>query len=120
MILVDTSVWIDHLRKTDNDLVAHLELGSITCHPFIIGELAVGNLKNRSEILALFQSLPSTPVVESQEYLEFVETRKLMGKGLGFVDIHILASALLSGISLWTGDKRLEKAAHDLGVSYTR
>jgi predicted nucleic acid-binding protein len=120
MVLVDTNIWINHFRKSDSDLQAVLNLGSVFCHPFVIGELAAGNLKNRVEILGLFQSLPSTPVVEPSEYLAFVEARKLMGKGLGFVDIHILASAVLSGIPLWTGDKRLAKAADVLGIAYKR
>ena len=120
MVLVDTNIWINHFRKTDPGLVRNLNQGSVACHPFIIGELAAGNLKNRTEILVLFQSLPATPVVEPVEYLEFVATRKLMGKGLGFVDIHLLASAVLSGIPLWTGDKRLAKSADDLGVGYQR
>ena len=120
MVLVDTNIWINHFRKKDADLVAFLNVGSVVCHPFIIGELAAGNLTNRIEILNLFQSLPSTPVVEPSEYLEFVDSRKLMGKGLGFVDIHILASAILSGVPLWTSDKRLAKAAEDLGIAYTR
>jgi predicted nucleic acid-binding protein len=118
MVLVDTNIWIGHFRGLNKDLVPLLNVGSVACHEFIIGELAAGNLKNRTEILSLFQSLPSTPVVESHEYLEFVESRKLMGKGLGFVDIHILASAVLSGLPLWTEDKRLAKAADDLGVAY--
>jgi len=120
MVLVDINIWINHFRKMDQDLVQNLNLGAVASHPFIIGELAAGNLKNRAEILILFQSLPATPVIEQDEYLEFVATRKLMGKGLGFVDIHILASAVLSGIPLWTGDKRLAKSAADLGVAYQR
>jgi predicted nucleic acid-binding protein len=120
MVLVDTNIWIDHFLGINKDIVTLLNLGSVACHPFIIGELAAGNLKNRVEILSLFQALPSTPVVEFYEYLEFVESRKLMGQGLGFVDIHILASAVLSGLPLWTGDKRLAEAASDLGVSYKK
>ncbi|MBU8869796.1 MAG: type II toxin-antitoxin system VapC family toxin [Gemmatimonadales bacterium] len=120
MVLVDTNIWINHFRKSNQDLVRNLNQGSVACHPFIIGELAAGNLKNRIEILDLFQSLPATPVVEPDEYLEFVSSRKLMGKGLGFVDIHILASAVLSGIPLWTGDKRLASSADDLGIAYKR
>ncbi len=120
MVLVDTNIWINHFRKTDKNLVAVLNLGSVACHPFIIGELAAGNLKNRVEILSLFKSLPPTPVVEPDEYLAFVESQQLMGKGLGFVDIHILASAVLSGVPLWTGDKRLAKCADDLGIAYKR
>jgi predicted nucleic acid-binding protein len=120
MVLVDTNIWINHFRKTELGLVALLNTGSVVCHPFIIGELAAGNLKNRDEILGLFQALPSAPVVELEEYLEFVGTRKLMGKGLGFVDLHLLASAVLSGIPLWTGDQRLAKSAEGLGVVYKR
>ncbi len=120
MVLVDTNIWINHFRKTEQGLLALLNTGSVVCHPFIIGELAAGNLKNRGEILSLFQALPAAPVVEPEEYLEFVETRKLMGKGLGFVDLHLLASAVMSGIPLWTGDRRLAKGADDLGVAYKR
>ena len=120
MVLVDTNIWINHFRKSDSALVDLLNHGSVACHPFIIGELACGNLKNRKEILSLFRSLPSTIVVEDGEFMAFVESRKLMGKGLSFVDIHILASAVLAGVALWTGDKRLAQAATDLGVSYKR
>jgi len=120
MVLVDTNIWINHFRKSASALVDLLNQGSVACHPFVIGELACGNLKNRKEILSLFQSLPSAIVVEDNEVLEFVESRKLMGKGLGLVDIHILASAVLSDVPLWTGDKRLAQAAADLGVSYKR
>ena len=120
MVLVDTNIWINHFRKTNSVLVDLLNQWSVACHPFIIGEMACGNLKNRKEILSLFQALPSTIVVEDDEILEFVESRKLMGKGLGLVDIHILASAVLSGVVLWTGDKRLAQAAEDLGVSDKR
>ena len=120
MVLVDTNIWINHFRKTEPGLVALLNSGSVVCHPFIIGELAAGNLKNRAEILSLFQAMPSAPMIEPEEYLEFVEVRNLMGKGLSFVDIHLLASAVLSGVPFWTGDKRLSKAANELGVPYKR
>ena len=120
MILVDTNVWINHFRKTDAELVANLNTGSVACHPFIIGELACGNLKNRGEILELFQSLPSSPTVESDELLTFIESNSLMGKGLGYVDIHLLASAVLAGIALWTNDRKLRRASQDLGISHKR
>jgi hypothetical protein len=118
MILVDTSVWINHFRRTNTELAANLNTGSVACHPFIVGELACGNLKNREEVLELFQSLPSSPTVESDEVLTFIETNSLMGKGLGYVDVHLLASALLAGIALWTSDRRLRKASQELGISY--
>ena len=120
MILVDTNVWINHFKKSHAELVANLNVGCVACHPFIIGELACGNLKDRDEILGLFQSLPSAPVLEPEEILAFIEANKLMGKGLGYVDLHLLAATVLEGIKLWTEDKRLKKAAKDLGVSYKR
>ena len=120
MVLVDTNVWIKHFRRSDEELIANLNTGSVVCHPYIIGELACGNLKNRREILSLFQSLPSAPLVEPDELLAFIESRKLMGKGLGYVDIHLLASAVLAGIVLWTEDKPLMRAARYLKISYKR
>lgn len=120
MILVDTSVWVQHFRKADAELVATLNEGRVVCHPFIIGELACGNLKDRDEILGLFQALPATPVLEPEEVLTFIEARKLMGQWLGYTDVHLLAAAVLEGITLWTEDKRLQKAATALGVGYER
>ena len=120
MVLVDTNIWINHLRKSEQGLVALLNTGSVVCHPFIIGELAAGNLKNRVEILSLFKALPSVQVVESHELLDFIDSRKLMGKGLSFVDLHLLASAVLARVPLWTGDKRLSNAAKELGVDFKR
>ena len=120
MILVDTSVWINHLKKSNDELVAHLNVGSVACHTFIIGELACGNLSNHHEIFSLLHVIPATPVVEPSELLDFIETRGLMGKGLGYVDMHLLASAVLSGVRLWTADRRLREAARGLGVAYGR
>jgi len=120
MVLVDTSIWIDHFRKTEPGLVALLNTGSVVCHPFIIGELAAGNLKNRAAVLGLFQALPTVQVVESHELLDFIDSRGLMGKGLGLVDLHLLASAVLARVPLWTGDKRLAVAAEGLGVGFER
>jgi predicted nucleic acid-binding protein len=117
MVLVDTSVWVNHFRMSDPNLVASLDTGTVVCHPFIIGELACGNLGNRQQILKLFRSLPSAPVVEPNELLEFIESRKLMGRGLGYIDVHLLASAILAGVTLWTDDKRLRAAAKELDVS---
>ncbi|WP_459939332.1 type II toxin-antitoxin system VapC family toxin [Desulfonatronum parangueonense] len=118
MILVDTSVWIHHFRKKDLELVDHLHTGSVACHPFIIGELACGNFGNRSEILMLLRALPPTPVLEPSEILYFIEKNSLMGRGLGYVDIHLLASAILGNVVLWTADRRLREAATELGLSF--
>jgi len=118
MILVDTSVWIKHLRESDTELVEQLRIGFVACHPFIIGELACGSLGNREEILRLLQALPSAPIVEPAEILHFIESNALMGHGLGYVDIHLLSSAILGNVALWTLDRRLQEAAAELQVSY--
>ncbi len=120
MILADTNVWIGHFRESDAELVSQLNIGFVACHPFIIGELACGNLGNRAEILMLLQALPSSPVVEATEILGFIENNSLMGRGLGYVDIHLLASAIKGNVVLWTYDRRLNNAAIELGVSYLR
>jgi predicted nucleic acid-binding protein len=117
-VLVDTSVWIAHLRKGEAGLVKLLEEEVVLCHPFIIGELACGNLKNRQEILSLLQSLPQTPQAENDEALHFIERNGLMGKGLGWVDVHLLASALLVEARLWTLDKALQKASQEMKISF--
>lgn len=88
------------------------------CHPFIIGELACGNLKNRNEILSLLRSLPLAPTIEFDEFIFFIERNRLMGTGIGFVDVHLLASAKLIEIPLWTADKRLKSAATKLYLAY--
>jgi hypothetical protein len=118
MILVDTSVWIEHLRSGTIGLETVLDEGNVTCHPLIIGELACGNLKNRTEILTLLKSLPLASRANDDEALKFVEDRKLMGKGLGYIDIHLLMSALLNKIPLWTLDKRLHELATSLLPSH--
>jgi len=120
MVLVDTSVWINHLRDGDRHLEKLLFDGDVVCHTNIIGELACGNLRNREEILSLLQSLPVTPIVEFQEFLYFIEQHKLNGRGVGFVDIHLLASAQLGQVPLWTTDKRLKVAATDLNLNYKK
>lgn len=119
MVLVDTSVWVIHLREGDDRMAGLLNEGLVCCHPFVIGELACGNLKNRSEILSLLQALPSTETANHEEILAFIENNGLMGKGLGYVDVHLLGSALLSDVALWTADRRLGKAASELGVCYS-
>ena len=118
MILVDTSVWINHFRKASPKLIALLENGEVGCHEFIIGELACGNLKNRQQILSLLQALPKTQTLELNEYLYFIETHDLIGKGIGFVDVHLLASAQLAGVPLWSTDKNLNANAKELHLAY--
>jgi predicted nucleic acid-binding protein len=118
MVLVDTSVWVNHLRMGDIQLEELLHDGKVVCHPFVIGELACGNIKNRSEILALLQALPKAPTIVLAEYLYFIEQNHLSGTGIGFVDVHLLASSKLSGIPLWTNDKRLKETALKLKVFY--
>lgn len=118
MVLVDTSIWVSHLRETNDDLVELLNDGEVVCHPFIIGELACGNLKNRAGIIALLEALPAALVVDHEELLSFIEARKVMGKGLGYIDVHLLAAAILTGVSLWTLDKKLEKVAGELQCRY--
>jgi predicted nucleic acid-binding protein len=118
MVLVDTSVWVKHLRDGEPVLEELLKDGHVMCHPFIVGELACGNLKRRDEILALLQAFPTAVSAEHGEVLRFIEDNRLMAKGLGFVDMHLLASALLSGLQLWTLDKRLQQVALQLGLAF--
>lgn len=117
MVLVDTSVWVAHLRQGAIGLEALLSEGRVVCQPFIIGELACGNLQNRSDILSLLQALPGAVVAEHNEVMQFIENHRLMGKGLGYVDVHLLASAKLTGVTLWTLDKRLREVAVNLGLT---
>ena len=115
MILVDTPVWIDHLRKGSAELSAALENGEVIVHPFVIGELACGNLKNRNEVLALLAALPRVPIATDEEVLLFIEQRRLMGRGIGYVDAHLLASVALSQEGrLRTHDQRLRAVAAEL------
>jgi len=118
MILVDTSVWIDHLSQSDEDLKELLLSNQVCIHPFIFGELSCGNLKNRKEVLSLLRSLRSIGLVLDEEVLILIEERKLFGKGLGFIDIHLLASALIHHVPIWTRDKSLRMVAGKLGISY--
>jgi predicted nucleic acid-binding protein len=119
MVLVDTSIWIDHLKKGNAPLEKLLLDMAVVCHPFIIGELACGNLKNRNEILSLLHSLPVAPILEHNEILYFIESKKLMGIRIGLIDVHLLASAHLAQAPLWTIDKKLLSASNALGISFT-
>lgn len=114
MILVDTSVWIDHLRAGDSALADALESGQVLMHPFVLGELACGTLKKRAEILRLLGDLPAARTATDAEALSFIERHALMGRAIGYIDVHLLASAALEDARLWTRDKRLAKVAADL------
>jgi predicted nucleic acid-binding protein len=117
MILVDTSVWVDHLRKGNDRLGALLLDEQVLGHPFVIGELACGSLKNRQEILHLLRALPASRLAEHDEVLRLLESHRLLGRGIGWIDAHLLASALLSRCSLWTFDKRLHAIARELAIA---
>lgn len=119
MILADTSVWIDHLRDGDDDLAGLLEATSVMMHPFILGEVACGNLVNRAELLKLLSDLPRVSVATDPEVLFFIERQALMGRGIGYIDAHLLAAVSLSPhAKLWTRDKRLEGIADNLSLAY--
>ena len=114
MILVDTSIWVNHLRNGSSRLEALLQENQVLTHPWVIGELVCGKLKNRSEILKLLQTLPNAEVPEQHEVLHLLESHKIFGLGLGWVDVNLLASAQLTGCVLWTADVALQKSANKL------
>jgi len=119
LILVDTSVWIDHFRKRELALERLLEAGRVFIHPFIIGELACGNIKHRETILSLLKDLPAATLATHDETLLYIEKNALMGRGIGYIDIHLLASVALSdGRGLWTRDKRLHIVAEHMGRAW--
>ena len=116
MILVDTSVWVEHLRHGLPRLATLLQEGEVLIHPWVIGELACGNLRNRQQVLELLQGLPVATVASDAEVLLLIERDRLMGRGIGYVDVHLLASARLSYCRLWTQDRRLAAVAHEQGL----
>lgn len=118
MILVDTSVWVSHLRDGNRELENILDNGLVLCHPLIIGELACGNLKDRAVILSFLQLLPESIEAEHEEVLSLIENNRLMGKGIGYVDVQLIASAMLSGVPIWTLDKKLAQVADSLRIKY--
>ncbi len=120
MVLVDTSVWVLHLREGNIGLERLLNDGDVVRHPFIVGELACGNLKNRIEILSLLQAIPTATEVEHEDVMQFIENHLLMGSGLGYIDMHLLASALLTEVSIWTLDKRLDEISTKLGIGFNK
>jgi predicted nucleic acid-binding protein len=117
MILVDTSVWVDHLRQTDTRLQEALIDQRVLMHPFVLGEIACGNLHIRSSILDELAQLPSAVFVESDEVLSFIEQHRLFGRGIGWIDCHLLASAVLTHCQLWTSDLRLRDMAGRLKLA---
>ena len=118
MILVDTSVWVDHLRAGNRRLQSLLEDAEVLVHPFVIGELACGVLRNREEVLTLLQALPEAQGAQHEEVMRVVERERLYGRGIGWIDVHLLASTLIAGVQLWTADPRLGQMASDLEVAY--
>jgi len=116
MVLADTSVWIDHLRRGDAELVTHLQNSQILCHPYIVCELTLGMLKQRETVLAALRNLPQATLARENEVLEMIERRTLFGHSIGYIDAHLLTSvALTQDTRLWTRDKRLRKIAEQLG-----
>lgn len=120
MILVDTSVWVDYLRIGDETLAQMLIRGQVCIHPMVIGELACGHLQNRNRLINLWQNLPMLTPVSHQEAMFLLESRKLMGRGIGYVDLNLLAASLLSvNSALWTRDKQLARTAEYLGIAFS-
>lgn len=117
MILVDTSVWVEHLRRGLPRLATLLQEGRVLIHSWVIGELACGNLRNRADVLELLQGLPAAVVASDQEVLLMIEQHQLMGRGIGYVDAHLLASTKLSHCQLWTQDRRLAVLAEERGLA---
>lgn len=116
MILVDSSVWIDHWRRGNSRLATALELGRVVAHPFVIGELACGTIPRRLSTLPLLEALPLVLAARHDEVMMLIERHRISGTGLGWVDAHLLASAMLSATPLWTLDRPLRRAAERLDV----
>ena len=118
MILVDTSVWIDHLRSTESQLTTFLSAGSVLMHPMVLGELACGTLPNRVKTLGSMKALPAIGELSHDQVMSRIESRNLMGRGIGFIDAHLICSVLERGATLlWTRDRRLKRVAEDFGVA---
>ena len=117
MILVDTSVWADHLRSSDRDLSELLSSGEILTHRFVIEELACGHLPDRKDFLQMIHKVRQAPIASHQEILELIAIQKLCGTGLGSVDLHLIGSAMLAGAKIWSRDKALAREAAKLGIS---
>lgn len=121
MILVDTSIWIDHFRRSDAELRRIIDEDMLLCHPFVIGELALGSLSGRATVLAFLAAQRQAVVATHDEVLTMIERHRLFGMGIGYTDAHLLASVLLDrGVALWTGDKRLQAASEKAGARLHR
>ena len=118
MILLDSSVWIDHLRKAESAVASLLNEHEVLCHPFVIGEIACGSLARRQLVVKTLSALPKVIVAEHEEVLNYIEAHQLFSLGLSFIDVHLLASCTLSATQIWTRDRRLNEAATSLGLSY--
>ena len=118
MVLVDTSVWVSHLRDGNTEMAVLLNNGKVLCHPLIVGELACGNLKDRAVILSFLKLLPMCIEAEHEEVLSFIENNRIMGKGIGYVCAQLVASSVLTGVPIWTLDKKLAQVADSLHVKY--
>ena len=118
MILVDTSVWIDHFRIRANHLVDLATRDQLCMHAFVVGELASGHLANRASTLTDLKAIPHILPADDEEVLTLIETHKFMGRGLGYVDLHLLASAKLNSVEIWTRDRRMLQAAADLKIAH--
>lgn len=119
MILVDTSVWIEHMHGRVPQLAIALDDAQVLSHPFVIGELACGSIRSRRQILDLLNELPTAPIANHDEAIALIERRALMGKGLTYADVHLLAAAAIGDdVQLWTNDKKLRSAAHAMGLAY--
>jgi len=119
MILVDTSVWIDHLRRGNELLEDLLNQNRVVTHPYVLGELALGNISKRDSFLELLRNLPIAKEATHDEVISFIEENRMWSKGLGYFDMHVLCSSLLESIPLWTLDKRLTKVARTFGSDST-
>ena len=120
MILVDTSVWVEHLRTSDEMLIALLNGGEVLGHPFVTGELALGNLRRRDPFVTDLQDLPQAIVASDEDVLHLIDRQALFGRAIGYVDAHLLAAArLTTGSKLWTRDRRLQAVAAQLGLAAT-
>jgi predicted nucleic acid-binding protein len=120
MILADTSVWIDYFREDLPELGERLRRGNVVMHPFVVGELACGNFSKREETLELLQQLRSVTVAEHDEVMTFIRAQRLYGRGIGYVDLHLLAAATVERCHLWTLDKRLNAVATNMGIAVYR
>lgn len=119
MILVDTSIWVDHLRTSNAALIQLLDNGAVLAHPWVTGELALGNLSHREEVIWLLRDLPQASVADDDEILRLIEGKELFGAGIGYVDAQLLSATKLSAeATLWSNDRRLSAAAVRLGVDF--